>query len=153
LRRRLGPIERELGDLEVPVTEVVPHELVQHRGRLVEAIPPEVLAHREVVAASRLSIHRSASPAAAWRPGGAPEPSRVEGTSRDAFQSLFPKLRDASMRSSLIRMSRTPGTARLASVKRNASVPKRSITSSGSTTFPFDFDIFWPSASRTSVWR
>ena len=43
----------------------------------------------------------------------------------------------------------TAGAPILASAKRTASVPKRSQMSSGSTTFPLDFDIFCRSASRT----
>ncbi len=35
---------------------------------------------------------------------------------------------------------------------RTASVPKRSMMTSGSITFPFVFDIFWLSASRTRPW-
>ncbi len=42
-----------------------------------------------------------------------------------------------------------PGAAIAVSVNRSASAPISSITSSGSTTFPFDFDIFWPRSSRT----
>ena len=39
-----------------------------------------------------------------------------------------------------------------ARVKRVASVPKRSMISSGSITLPLVFDIFCRSASRTSAW-
>ena len=48
-------------------------------------------------------------------------------------------------------MSRPCASA--ASVKRNASVPYFSMTTTGSATLPFDFDIFWPSASRTIACR
>jgi len=34
--------------------------------------------------------------------------------------------------------------------QRNASAPKRSMTSHGATTLPFDFDIFCPSPSTSS---
>ena len=37
--------------------------------------------------------------------------------------------------------------------KRSASAPYLSISPSGSTTLPLDFDIFWPSAARTSPCR
>ena len=65
-----------------------------------------------------------------------------------AFQSLLQKFREPAAQSSLIASS-LPGVAPLARVKRVASVPKRSIQSIGSTTFPFDFDIFLPNWSRT----
>ena len=42
-----------------------------------------------------------------------------------------------------------PGAAIAVSVKRRASAPISSITSSGSTTFPFDLLIFRPRSSRT----
>ena len=42
-----------------------------------------------------------------------------------------------------------PGAAIAVSVNRSASAPISSITSSGSTTFPFDLLIFWPRSSRT----
>ena len=45
-----------------------------------------------------------------------------------------------------------PGEAMDASVKRAASVPYFSMTSSGSMTLPLVLDIFWRSASRTSAW-
>ena len=38
------------------------------------------------------------------------------------------------------------------SVKRTASAPYWSISSSGSMTLPSDFDIFLPCSSRTSAW-
>ena len=41
---------------------------------------------------------------------------------------------------------------RTASVNRTASAPNSSHISSGSTTFPFVFDIFWPFSSRTRPW-
>ena len=103
------------------------------------------------VAASRLWIQRSARAGSAFRAFAASHPSRFDSTSRAAFQSLFVKFRYPSIRSSLIRTSR-PRPASAASVNRKASVPYLSITSSGSATLPFDFDIFWPSASRTRAW-
>ena len=48
-------------------------------------------------------------------------------------------------------MSR-PCAAIAAKVKRNASAPYSSMTSRGSMTLPFDFDIFCPRSSRTSAW-
>src|SRR5258707_6669862 len=69
-----------------------------------------------------------------------------------AFQSLLQKFRDPAAQSSLIASS-LPGVAPLARVKRVASVPKRSIQSSGSTTFPLDLDIFLPNWSRTRPCR
>jgi hypothetical protein len=48
-------------------------------------------------------------------------------------------------------MSR-PCAAKAASVKRKASVPYLLMMASGSTTLPFDLDIFWPSASRMRAW-
>jgi hypothetical protein len=48
-------------------------------------------------------------------------------------------------------MSR-PCAAIAASVKRSASAPYSSISSSGSMTLPFDFDILAPRSSRTRAW-
>ncbi len=45
-----------------------------------------------------------------------------------------------------------PCAASAASVNRKASVPYLSMIVSGSTTLPFDLDIFCPSASRTRAW-
>ena len=67
---------------------------------------------------------------------------------RTAFHSLLQKFRDPAAHSSLMAMS-LPGLAPRARVNRVASVPNRSIQSSGSTMFPRDLDIFLPNWSRT----
>src|SRR3546814_5509763 len=67
---------------------------------------------------------------------------------RAAFHNLVAKLRELSTRFSESLMSR-PGAASDESVKRRASQPYPSISSSGSIMLPFDFDIFWPRSSRT----
>ena len=68
---------------------------------------------------------------------------------RAAFQILLANARELVSRSSLKTMS-VPGAAPLSSANRTASVPYCSVTTSGSTTLPFVFDIFCRSASRTS---
>ena len=70
---------------------------------------------------------------------------------RDAFQILLQKLRDACTRSSEKRIS-FPGLLPVARVKRSASAPYWSITSSGSMPLPSDLDILRPCASRTRPW-
>ena len=70
---------------------------------------------------------------------------------RAAFQILFANARYPSVRLSEKAMS-VPGAAIAASVNRVASVPNRSMISSGSITLPLVFDIFCRSASRTSAW-
>ena len=69
---------------------------------------------------------------------------------RAAFQILLANARYPSVRLSLNAIS-VPGAAIAASVNRVASVPNRSMISSGSITFPLVFDIFCRSASRTSA--
>ena len=71
---------------------------------------------------------------------------------RVAFHSLVAKLRYPSTRFSSILMSR-PWLSIAAMKKRSASAPYWSIRPSGSTTLPFDFDIFCPSGARTSPCR
>ena len=73
---------------------------------------------------------------------------RAPSTKRAAFQSLLAKLRAFSSFSALNFWS-FPGAAPWISAKRSASAPDSSIASSGSTTLPFVFDIFWPYGSRT----
>src|SRR2546421_443945 len=73
-------------------------------------------------------------------------------TKREAFQILLAKLRLPTMRSSTSFMS-LPGVLLVASVKRRASVPYLSMTSSGSTTLFLDLLIFSPLASRTNPCR
>src|SRR5262249_57562857 len=68
---------------------------------------------------------------------------------RVGLERWLEKFREAGGQSSLIASS-LPGVAPRARVKRVASVPKRSIQSSGSTTLPLDLDIFLPNWSRTS---
>ena len=63
---------------------------------------------------------------------------------RAAFQILLAKLRYDSTCLSFQRMSVEPAEA---SVSRVASTPNLSKTSSGSTPFPFVFDIRWPCLS------
>ena len=58
-------------------------------------------------------------------------------TKREAFQILLAKLRLPTMRAGTSFMS-LPGVLLVASVKRSASVPYSSITSSGSMTLPSD---------------
>ncbi len=70
---------------------------------------------------------------------------------RAAFQILLAKARALTMRSSVSTMS-VPGAAPCSSDMRTASVPYFSVTSSGSMTLPFVFDIFCFSASRTRPW-
>ena len=82
----------------------------------------------------------SGSPAATVAP--------LSSANRVAFHSLLQKLRDPWTESSPMGTS-VPGLAPRAKVKRSASVPYASIHASGSTTFPADFDIFLPCASRT----
>ena len=72
--------------------------------------------------------------------------------SRDAFQILFANARALSKFSTPMEMS-VPGDAPRSKAMRTASVPYLSVTSSGSMTLPFVFDIFCPSASRTIVCR
>ena len=67
---------------------------------------------------------------------------------RVAFHSLLQKLREPWHHSSLTGTS-APGLAPRARVNRVASAPNRSIQSSGSTTLPYDLDIFLPCWSRT----
>ena len=77
--------------------------------------------------------------------------SRFIITNLAAFQTLFAKLREASKRSSEMRIS-FPGELPVARVNRSASAPYLDMTSSGSIPLPSDLDIFLPSASRTSPW-
>ena len=70
---------------------------------------------------------------------------------RAAFHILLAKFRYPAVRLSLNAIS-VPGAAIAAKVKRVASVPYFPTTSIGSSTFPFVFDIFCRSASRTSAW-
>src|SRR3954447_15537938 len=67
---------------------------------------------------------------------------------RVAFHSFVQKLRAPTTHSSLIAWS-APGFAPWSNDSRTASAPYASIHTSGSTTFPRDFDIFLPDASRT----
>jgi hypothetical protein len=63
-------------------------------------------------------------------------------TNRAAFQSLLTKLREPETHSVLRKMSCPVACS--ASEKRRASVPYRSISSSGSITLPSDLDILRP---------
>src|SRR5690349_16552971 len=66
---------------------------------------------------------------------------------RVAFHSLVAKLREPSTRADEKRRRPALLAASDAIVKRSASAPYLSISSSGSTTLPLDFDIFWPFSS------
>ena len=79
-------------------------------------------------------------------------PIPFDWQNRAACHSLVAKLRYPSTRFSSILTSR-PWLSIEAMKKRSASAPYWSISSSGSTTLPFDLDIFWPSAARTSPCR
>jgi hypothetical protein len=72
---------------------------------------------------------------------------RAPTTKRVAFQSLLAKFRALSSFCAPNRWS-SPGVAPWMRAKRSASAPDSSMTASGSTTLPFVFDIFRPSASR-----
>ena len=99
---------------------------------------------------SSARIHRSgsASESASTASSGGSAPSRCIWTKRAAFQILVANARYPSIRLSSSGRSR-PGEASAASVNRTASAPYSRTRSSGSITFPFVFDIFWPCASRT----
>ena len=72
-------------------------------------------------------------------------------TNRLAFQILLAKLRMASHRSGRKRIS-LPGAFPVTRLKRSASAPYCSATSSGSMPLPRDLDILRPFSSRTRPW-
>ena len=76
---------------------------------------------------------------------------RFMSTNRLAFHTLLAKLREAFTFSSEKRMS-LPGAFPVARVKRSASAPYLSMTSSGSMPLPRDLLILRPCASRTRPW-
>ncbi len=99
-------------------------------------------------APTRLRSQRSAGPS--WAGSGATRGAsgaivegRAPSTKRAAFHSLFAKLRAFSSFSALNFWS-FPGAAPWIRAKRSASAPASSMASSGSTTLPVVFDIFWP---------
>ena len=76
----------------------------------------------------------------------------MPSANRLAFHSFVVKLREPATHSVDSAMS-APGFDPRAIVKRNASAPYSSISSSGSIVFPRDFDIFLPCWSRISPCR
>ena len=86
---------------------------------------------------------------------GSPLSSKSSGRfiimKREAFHSLLAKFLAAFTLSSVKRIS-FPGALPVASMKRRASAPYSSMTSSGSMPLPSDFDILRPCASRTRPW-
>ena len=134
-------VQPQLDDLEVPVAELAPEELVDGAGGLVEAIGSEgaVDLGRGLREAGEdpAGLERSVLPTWPFERGTrrrACSGSTVSPASlarsmfmkrkRAAFQILLAKARLPSVRASQKAMS-VPGEAMLASVKRTASVPKR----------------------------
>ncbi len=75
-------------------------------------------------------------------------PSAFISTKREAFQTLFKKLRLASILFSLNRIS-LPAATPVTKERRKESAPYSSITSRGLIPLPSDLLIFLPCASRT----
>ena len=143
-RRPVGPEQHRLHQLDIPVAIDVPDEAIGGGGRLVEAIVGDrggdflrgfrrLVCDPAVERFLRGSSDRSRSTVA----------QPFISAKRTAFQSLVAKLRLFSTSCGPRRMS-WPCAAPRASVKRSASAPYWSMTPSGSTTLPFDFDILAP---------
>ena len=144
-----------LRQLEAPVAELGPDAVVQRPGDLGELVlgdradrrPPR--SPRSATGSSARPARGRPGPAAAATASAGIDAGRTPSTNRVAFHSLFAKLRPVSSFCGPNFWS-WPGVAPWITANRSASAPASSITTSGSTTLPFVFDMRWPCASRMS---
>src|SRR6266567_2797785 len=143
--RLVSARQRGLGQLEVPVAELVPGEVIEDVAGLGELEAVKQRVRVAVTAASRDRIQRSGTASVAGSGKAAPElaPAPLSSANLVAFHSLLQKFRAPATHSSLMATS-PPGLDPRARVNRVASAPNRSIQSSGSTVLPRDLDIFLP---------
>ena len=140
-----------LDQLEIPVAVDMPDEVIDGAGRLVEAEGFERFGHggcRPLALAGDPAIDGKLG--RAWREI-ASRPTAIDLRKPRRVPQLGGEVAVA-LHAAVAQLDVAPLRRHGGESELSASAPYLSISSRGSITFPFDFDIFWPFSSRTSAW-